>query len=59
MTFVEAKGLKKNSKIFVKESNTEFRVNDIDVDGKNVWIVGFENGGLKRRHHRQLMLKRK
>lgn len=59
MTFNEAKNLKKNSKLYVKGTNAEFHVDDIDIDGKNIWIVGFEHEGLKKRHHTQLMLRRK
>ena len=61
MTYNQALSIKPNTTLYVKGSNEKFRVDGIDVDdvNKDVWIVGFENGGLKKRHHRTLSLKSK
>lgn len=58
MLYTEALKLKNNMKVYVKGTNEVLRVDSIDVDeaAKAVWVVGFENGGLKKRHHKTLML---
>jgi hypothetical protein len=58
MTYAQAKALKSNTSVYVKGSNEKFRVDSIEIDEANkaVWVIGFENGGLKKRHHRTLSL---
>lgn len=58
MLYREALKLKNNMTVLVKNSNEKFRVDSIDVDEANkaVWVIGFENGGLKKRHHKTLKL---
>lgn len=60
MLYTEALKLKNNMTVYVKNSDEKFRVDSIDVDegNKAVWVIGFENGGLKKRHHRSLKLKK-
>lgn len=58
MKFTEALKLKNNMNVYVKGTNEVLRVDSISVNEaeKAVWVIGFENGGLKKRHHKTLML---
>lgn len=60
MTYKEALALKPNTVLYVKKSLDKFRVDSIDVDEaeKTVWVIGFVNGGIDKRHHTTLQFKK-